>query len=150
MTKFFRPALLAAASVSLLAAPAIADEESASDETQVEQTKGDKRLAKLLEGRVAGEPTSCIRSRPNDRVQVIDDTAIVYGRGKTIYVNRTSRPKSIDDSDTMVIRRFSSAQLCRSDIITTVDRTSGIFTGTIFLSEFVPYTRTEANAANGS
>ena len=150
MTKFFRPALLAAASVSLLAAPAIADEESASDETQVEQTKGDKRLAKLLEGRVAGEPTSCIRSRPNDRVQVIDDTAIVYGRGKTIYVNRTSRPKSIDDSDTMVIRRFSSAQLCRSDIITIVDRTSGIFTGTIFLSEFVPYTRTEANAANGS
>ena len=150
MTKFFRPALLGAASVSLLAAPAFADEESASDETKVEQTKGDKRLAKLLEGRVAGEPTSCIRSRPNDRVQVIDDTAIVYGRGKTIYVNRTSRPKNIDDSDTMVIRRFSSAQLCRSDIITTVDRTSGIFTGTIFLSEFVPYTRVEADSANGN
>jgi len=147
MTKLFRPALLYAASLALLAAPTLAQDGERADEEQTEQTKGEKELAKLLEGRVAGEPTSCIQTPPNDRVRVIDDTAIVYGRGKTIYVNRTSRPSDIDDRDTMVIRRFSGSQLCKTDTVTTIDRGSQMFSGVIFLSEFVPYTRVETNAA---
>lgn len=147
MTKLFRPALLYAASLALLAAPTLAQDGEWADEEQTEQTKGEKELAKLLEGRVTGEPTSCIRTPPNDRVRVIDDTAIVYGRGKTIYVNRTSRPSDIDDRDTMVIRRFSGSQLCKTDTVTTIDRGSQMFSGVIFLSEFVPYTRVETNAA---
>lgn len=147
MTKLFRPALLYAASLALLAAPTLAQDGERADEEQTEQTKGEKELAKLLEGRVAGEPTSCIRTPPNDRVRVIDDTAIVYVRGKTIYVNRTSRPSDIDDRDTMVIRRFSGSQLCKTDTVTMIDRGSQMFSGVIFLSEFVPYTRVETNAA---
>lgn len=147
MTKLFRPALLYAASLALLAAPTLAQDGERADEEQAEQTKGEKELAKLLEGRVAGEPTSCIRTPPNDRVRVIDDTAIVYGRGKTIYVNRTSRPSDIDDRDAMVIRRFSGSQLCKTDTVTTIDRGSQMFSGVIFLSEFVPYTRVETKAA---
>ncbi|MDA0820767.1 MAG: hypothetical protein O3C52_09170 [Proteobacteria bacterium] len=147
MTKLFRPALLSAASLALLAAPTLAQNGEQVDEEQTEQTKGEKKLAKLLEDRVAGEPISCIRTPPNDRVRVIDDTAIVYGRGKTIYVNRTSRPSDIDDRDTMVIRRFSGSQLCKTDIVTTIDHGSQMFSGVIFLSEFVPYTRVETNAA---
>lgn len=147
MTRLFRPALLSAASLALLAAPTLAQDGEQADEEQTEQTEGEKKLAKLLEGRVAGEPTSCIRTPPNDRVRVIDDTAIVYGRGKTIYVNRTSRPSDIDDRDTMVIRRFSGSQLCKTDIVTTIDRGSQMFSGVIFLSEFVPYTRVETSAA---
>jgi len=147
MTKLFRPALLYAASLALLAAPTLAQDGERADEEQTEQTKGEKELAKLLEGRVAGEPTSCIRTPPNDRVRVIDDTAIVYGRGKTIYVNRTSRPSDIDDRDAMVIRRFSGSQLCKTDTVTTIDRGSQMFSGVIFLSEFVPYTRVETKAA---
>ncbi|MBT8431083.1 MAG: hypothetical protein KJP27_01175 [Altererythrobacter sp.] len=151
MTNLFRPALLSAASLALLAAPTLAQDEEQADEEQTEKTKGEKELAKLLEGRVAGEPTSCIRTPPNDRVRVIDDTAIVYGRGKTIYVNRTSRPRDINDHDTMGVRRFSGSQLCKTDIVTTIDRGSQMFSGVIFLSEFVPYTRVETNApAEGS
>lgn len=151
MTNLFRPALLSAASLALLAAPTLAQDEEQADEEQTEKTKGEKELAKLLEGRVAGEPTSCIRTPPNDRVRVVDDTAIVYGRGKTIYVNRTSRPRDIDDHDTMVVRRFSGSQLCKTDIVTTIDRGSQMFSGVIFLSDFVPYTRVESNApAEGS
>ena len=150
MTNLFRPALITAASIGLLAAPALADEEKPSDGEAVEQTEGEEKLAKLLEGRVAGEPTNCIRTRPNERMRVIDDTAIVYGSGRTIYVNRTARPQDIDDRDTMVIRRFSGSQLCRQDIITTVDRGSQMFTGNIFLSEFVPYTRIETDSATGN
>ncbi len=112
------------------------------------QTKGEKRLAKLLEGRVAGTPVRCIRSLPSQRMQTIDRTAYVYGSGNTIYVQRTQNPRSIDDSDALVIRRFNASELCRLDVTTTIDRTQGIFTGAVFFEDFVPYSRVK-NAKSG-
>ena len=49
-----------------------------------EQSKGDEQLAKLLEGRVAGEPTRCVPSHVNARIYMIDKTALVYDAGRTI------------------------------------------------------------------
>ena len=136
----------AMALAALLAAqPAVAENHA---EDAAEMTEGEERLAELLEGRVAGEPVNCIRSRLNDRMRVIDETAYVYGRGRTIYVQRTRHPERIDDQDTLVTRRFSSSQICRLDQTTTVDRHSGFFTGAVFFEEFVPYTRVE-NAEEG-
>ncbi|MEP2735529.1 MAG: hypothetical protein ABJP34_04450 [Erythrobacter sp.] len=126
--------------VLAFSAPSAVLAEEKTDKPAKEMTKGDQRLAKLLEGRIAGEPVSCIRHRTNDRLQVIDDTALVYGRGKTIYVNYTQRPDRIDDRDTLVTRRYGS-QVCKTDIITTIDNLNGIYTGNVFLSEFIPYTR---------
>jgi hypothetical protein len=118
-----------------------------------EMTKGEKRLAKLLEGRVAGEPVNCIRVIPTQRMVTIDKTAYVYGRGKTIYVQRTANPDDIDDGDVLVSRRFNASELCRQDVMTTADRILGFFTGTVFFEDFVPYTRVEdaeaAEAAKG-
>lgn len=151
MTSLIHPALIAAASLGLLAAPALANAQAQAKDTPVEQTKGEKKLAKILEGRVAGEPRSCIYTRPSESMRIIDDTAIVYGRGKTIYVNRTAHPEDLDDRDIMVVRRFSGSQLCRQDIVTTIDPGSRMFSGSIFLSEFIPYTRVESDpAAEGS
>ena len=39
----------------------------------------------------------------------------------------------------MVIRKFSGSQLCRTDNITLRDRFSNMFSGIIFLDDFVPY-----------
>lgn len=108
-----------------------------------EMTRGEKRLAKLLEGRVAGEPVECIRVIPTQRMVTIDKTAYVYGRGKTIYVQRTANPGDIDDGDVLVSRRFKASELCRQDVMTTADRILGFFTGAVFFEEFVPYTRVE-------
>jgi hypothetical protein len=110
------------------------------------ETKGEKRLAKLLEGRVAGEPVRCIRSLPNQRFQTIDKTAYVYGSGNTIYVQRTRDPEAIDDSDALVSRRFNASELCRLDVMTTIDPFLGFFTGAVFFEDFVPYTRVKAEA----
>lgn len=105
-------------------------------------TKGEERLAKLLEGRVAGEPQTCIRNLPTGRSETIDRTAYVFGSGNTIYLQRTTRPEQINDRDTLVLRRFgASAQLCRQDIATTIDPITGIFTGAVFFEDFIPYTR---------
>ncbi len=136
---------IAACAMALSAPAAVIAEERDSADTQTELSKGDVRLAKLLDGREAGEPVSCIRFRKNDRLQVIDDTAIVYGRGKTIYVNYTKRPDRIDDRDVMVTRRFGS-QVCKTDIVTTIDNMTGIYSGNIFLAEFIPYTRVKKDS----
>jgi hypothetical protein len=100
---------------------------------------GEERLAKLIEGRVAGEPKSCIFAPGSRSLTVIDKTAIVYRDGKRLWVNRTAHPEDIDEDDILVIRKHSASSLCRSDMITLADRTSGIFSGAIFLGDFVPY-----------
>ncbi|WDA42553.1 hypothetical protein [Erythrobacter sp. BLCC-B19] len=142
-------ALLAAAATGLalhpLAAQEAGDVEAKAEATPL--TKGEARLAKLLEGRVAGEPVRCIRTIPNQRMQTIDRTAYVYGSGETIYVQRTRNPESIDDNDALVVNRFNASELCRLDITTTVDRNLGVFTGAVFFEDFVPYTRVKADAA---
>lgn len=131
----------AAAGLALTAAPpALAEEEKPES---AEMTKGEKKLAKMLKGRVAGEPQRCIRTRLNDRLRVIDKTAYVYGSGRTIYVQRTRNPDDIDRDDIVVSRRFNASQLCRLDVVTTADRLAGFFTGAVFFEDFVPYTRAE-------
>lgn len=111
-------------------------------------TKGEARLAKLLEGRVAGEPLRCIRAFPSQRLQTIERTAYVYGSGTTIYVQRTRDPDQINDTDALVTNRFNGTQLCRFDVTTTIDRVNGFFTGAVFFEDFVPYTRTKADAGS--
>lgn len=128
--------LTALVTASMLAAPAAANEDAAAA-----PTKGEVKLAKLLEGRVAGEPRSCVRSLPSERIEVIDGTALVVGRGNTIYVNIPHDPESLDDSDVLVIRRTNGTSLCRLDWIETHDRFGGFYTGNVMLSDFVPYTR---------
>lgn len=101
---------------------------------------GEEKLAKLLEGRVAGEPVNCISLHQARDTRVIDKTAIVYDAGGTIYVNRPSHPESLSDNDIMVTHLHGS-QLCRQDIVRTHDRTGHFYTGFIGLQDFVPYRR---------
>ena len=64
-----------------------------------------------------------------------------------MWVNYTRNPADIDDSEIMVIKRFSSTSLCRSDQIRLVDRTAGFLSGLIFLDDFVPYTKVDSEVA---
>lgn len=145
---------LAAALALAVGVPALAQGQSQSDvETDVAAepaTKGEKRLAELLEGREAGEPVRCIRTLPTQRMQTIDKTAYVFGSGNTIYVQRTRDPGAIDNNETLVTQRFGSSgsQLCRLDMATTVDPVLGMFTGAVFFEDFVPYTRVEDDPAD--
>lgn len=134
-----------AAPVSLAAQGAEPPQEESAEESEAaeDMSEGEKRLAKLLEGRVAGEPQRCIRTFPVPPITVIDETAIVYGRGSTIYVQRTANPESIDRSDVISVRQFNAGRLCKQDMVQSSERISGIFTGNIMLEEFIPYTRVD-------
>ena len=122
---------IAAAACALVAVPAAAERKS-----------GEEKLAELIDGRVAGEPQSCINTFNSRPLTVIDDTAIVYRSGDTVYVNRTRAPQTLDNDDVLVIRTFGSgSRLCRLDQVSTRDRFNGFYTGNIFLTDFVPYRR---------
>ncbi len=128
-----------------LTAPVAAQDQGEPDVTGEAEapalTEGEQRLAKLLEGREAGEPMRCIRTLPSQRMQTIPGTAYIYGRGDTVYVQRTRNPGDIRETDALVSNRFNPTQLCRFDVMTTVDRVIGFFTGTVFFEDFVPYTK---------
>ena len=101
-------------------------------------------LARVLKGRTAGSPVDCISLRRVRSSRIIDDTAIVYDAGGTIYVNRPrAGAESLDRWDTLVTKLYSD-RLCSIDTVRLYDSTSRMETGFVFLGEFVPYRRDEA------
>lgn len=122
-------AIAIATTMALLAAPAMAGKQ---------RLTGEEKLARMLEGRVAGEPERCLPMSAASDLRVIDRTALVYGRGNTIWVNRPSNADSLDRDD-ILVRRSHTAQVCNLDIVYTMDQSSRMYTGTVSLGEFVPY-----------
>ena len=123
---------LIAASVALSLTPAQAAREPVDREAE---------LARALGNRVAGEPVDCIDLHRVRSSRVIDDTAILYEVGSTIYVNRPNAgAESLNRWDTLVTRT-PSTRLCSIDTVRVVDLTSNMMTGIVFLGEFVPYRR---------
>jgi hypothetical protein len=111
---------------------------AASAETLAE--KGEAKLARMIEGRTAGQPVSCITTPRSNKLQVIEHVGVVYDAGDTVYVSRPSDPKQLGRSDVVIIDRLGS-QLCKTDVNRTIDRSHGHVTGVVFLSDFVPYSK---------
>ena len=108
---------------------------------QAQRHSPEAQLARALEGRVAGAPVDCINLRQVRSSRVINDTAILYDAGGTIYVNRPrSGADSLNQWDTQVQRPFNN-RLCSVDTVRMVDLQSGFMTGIVFLGDFVPYRR---------
>lgn len=105
---------------------------------------GEEQLAKAIDGRVAGKPVSCISLFDSRDQRVIDKTAIVYGSGRTIYVNRPSNARDLNNDDVMVVNIHGS-QLCNLDIVRTHERSGFFPTGFVGLQQFVPYSRVASN-----
>lgn len=125
--------LLAAAMIA--AVPAAADARTA--------VSPEQKLAKILEGRVAGEPRDCIPLNATSRTRIINRTAIVYDNGSTIWVNRpTGGEQSLNDSYTMVTKPTGS-QLCSIDTVNMVDGSSRTWRGFVQLGKFVPYRKAD-------
>jgi hypothetical protein len=98
-------------------------------------------LAKLLEGRVAGSPVTCINLPQAQGSRVIDHTAIVYDFGSTIYVNYPRGGADSLSSDDILVTKTPGTQLCKMDIVRMVDRGIGFPKGFVSLGPFIPYKR---------
>jgi len=130
-------ALATILSGSLLALIATAAAASGSGHNEA----GEARLARMLKGRTAGAPVSCINTMRSNKMEVIDGVAVVYDDGKTIYVARPTDPRMLGRNDALVLDRFSPSRLCVQESMKTIDRSDGFHTGVVFLKDFVPYTK---------
>ena len=129
-----RIAIALATATALLSAPAISAKP---------KLTGEEKLAKMLEGRTAGEPVDCITLSSTRNARIIDKTAIVYDSGSTIYVNRPANVSSLDDDDIMVTKPTGN-QLCSVDTVQLRDRTGFGYSGFVGLGKFVPYSKVVA------
>lgn len=107
-----------------------------------EPETGEARLAKLIEGRVAGKPVECLELRDIRSSRIIPGTAIVYEtKGNRLYVNRPeSGADTLDSWDVMVTDTHLS-RLCNIDVVHLHDTGTRMQTGLVFLGDFVPYDR---------
>ncbi|WP_120077343.1 hypothetical protein [Aurantiacibacter odishensis] len=112
---------------------------------QDREERAEQAFAELVEGRTAGEPQSCINLFSSNRLRVEENVGLVYERGDTLWVARAQNPQNLDRWDVPVIERYGS-RLCRTDVMRTIDRSSGMFSGVLFIDDFVPYTRNEDEA----
>lgn len=133
MQKFI-PAMLTAA--ALVAVPASLSAR--------ERLAPEAELARLLEGRVAGEPEDCITLHSVRNSQIIDNTAIVYRIGSTLWVNRPEGGAHSLDDDDVLLTKLHSSQLCSIDTVELRDRVGLFYNGFVSLGEFVPYRRVAA------
>lgn len=104
-------------------------------------SEAEAKLAKALEGRVAGKPVSCISLHNVTSSQIYDGTAITYQIGRTLYVNRPRMGGSWLHDDDILVTKLWGTQLCSLDTITLLDRSSRFQSGFVGLGEFVPYVK---------
>jgi hypothetical protein len=103
-----------------------------------EKLTPEQRLEKLLEGREAGKPVSCLSTWSSRNMRVLDNTALIYDAGSVIYVNRPANPDVLEDNDVLAARQTGSL-LCRLDRVSMHDRSGNYYRGFVSLNDFVPY-----------
>ncbi|MFT4027663.1 MAG: hypothetical protein QM676_12790 [Novosphingobium sp.] len=128
---------------ALLAATSLAIGAGAMTAEAKPRLTGQERLAQLTAGRVAGAPVSCISQSDRSDMEIVDKTAIVYGSGRTIYVNQPRNASDLD-SDDILVTSLHGSQLCKLDSVRLHDRSTQANIGFVMLGDFVPYRRVES------
>lgn len=121
---------------ALSAAPASAERQSP-----------EAQLAGIIDGRVAGEPQSCITVR-NMNSQIVPGAGIVYEAGGTVYVNRLRSGRDSLDRFDVLVSEIRGGQLCSGETIRLMDSSTHMLSGIVFLDDFVPYRRVRSSDGN--
>ena len=95
---------------------------------------------RLLAGKTAGRPANCLPLQRTNDMQVIDDDTILYRDGRTTYVNKPlGGCNLLSRGSYALVTRSMGSQLCRGDIGTVTDISTGTTVGSCALGDFVPY-----------
>ena len=95
---------------------------------------------KMLAGKTAGRAEKCLPLQRSNDMVVIDDDTILYRNGRTTYVNKPlGSCNLLGRGSYALVTRSQGSQLCRGDIGTVTDMTSGMTVGSCALGDFVPY-----------
>ena len=108
---------------------------------QAARIEPEARLAKRLEGRVAGKPVDCIPQYRVESSEIFEKTAILYKAGRTWYLNRPVSGKNFLGRDDILLTDTHSSDLCSVDIVRLLDQSSHFPSGSLGLGQFIPYTK---------
>lgn len=106
--------------------------------------RGEKSLAKMLEGRVAGAPVNCLDTRRAFSAEIVDKTAIVYRMPDgALYVNRPQAGAASLDRQSVMQTRSVISQTCKGDRVDLIESggKGGIARGGVLLGDFTPYAK---------
>jgi hypothetical protein len=94
-----------------------------------------------LAGRTAGGPQNCVTTTQLDVLRPSENAAhvMLYGSGRTIWANNLGSCRF--GYDDILVMQMYGPQLCRGDIVRSIDRLSRIPGPACVLNDFVPYTR---------
>jgi hypothetical protein len=104
-------------------------------------------LTKLLAGKVAQRPISCLPHYRAGDMRVIDEDTIAfrYGASRTYVAHMNGGCGNLDrGSVALVTRQYGSADLGTGDIARVADTLNGFTVGSCSFGEFTPYVRPRA------
>ena len=95
-----------------------------------------------LAGRIAGAPQNCVPVRAGASLRVIDSDTIIYGTGRTVWLNELpSECPGLRPLDPLIVEPTSGSQYCRGDRIREFEPVTRVPGPVCVLGDFVPYTR---------
>jgi hypothetical protein len=108
--------------------------------------KAEQQYQRLLAGKVAGTPISCLPSYNANDMQIIDQSTIVFrtGGGGRVYIAHMDGPctnLSANGPYALVTRQYGANGLCHGDIAHVVDTLNHFTVGSCAFGDFTPYTR---------
>ena len=99
-------------------------------------------LARLLAGKVAQRPVSCLPHYQSGDMRVIDEDTIAFrdGARRTFVAHMNGGCSNLGSGGSaLVTHQFGSAELCRGDIARVVDTLNGVTVGSCSFGDFTPY-----------
>lgn len=131
--------------VSLLILPALLGACSASMSTPMPAERSaaaEAKLDRLIAGKTAAKPITCLPSYKADQMVTIDDNTIAFKDGSRVYVNNMRGGcNHLGTGMYALVTRTSMNALCSGDIAQIADLSSGMTVGACALGEFTPYTK---------
>ena len=111
-------------------------------EPMTRSAEAEAKLSKLLAGKTAGKPVSCLQSWQSGNMVVIDDNTVLFRDSPTrVYRNdfRGYGCQNLGSGNYTLVTKSSGPSLCSGDIAQVVDLGSGINVGSCVMGDFVPY-----------
>lgn len=100
------------------------------------------KLDKLLAGKNAGAPITCLPHYRADDMVRIDESTVAFEQGSRVYVNHLIGACSNLDNDFYALVTTSNGSgLCRGDIAYVRDVSTGTTVGACAIGDFIPYSR---------
>ena len=134
---------LTIASLTILASAGVLASCATTGQPEQRSPEAQRELARLLDGKVAGKPQSCLPTYRSQDMVVIDENTLLFRDGANrVWRTELSGPcNGLGRPGTALLTKsFGGTGLCRGEIAQIVDTSQGFTVGSCGIGDFTPYT----------